>query len=325
MSADPFRHRLVDLFLREELGEQKPPDLSQAILSRAFGDETLSVALQRSTKPKAGRRKWLRWSIPAAAAAAIVIAFTAWMIMPAGYPDMKISGDYQIASDQALQRGATITTKSGSALLEMGGYCRVEIKPWTILRIDGENRREQLFVDVGMVDCSVDSDVGRFDVLSELGSASVKGTRFSVCVEELGGRRQMRVKVAEGAVEVSGASVRSTLLAGQERTIIGAETDQPQTAPATKPRTDNGVGIDPVDPGQNPGFTSSSSDEGSLLREQIRTAQERLGRIEAEIGELREENRLLQKELDDRRDLPKNNERERTETEPRKHEQGETP
>ena len=39
MSADPFRHSLVHVFLEEELGGERPPDLSQDILAKAFGDE----------------------------------------------------------------------------------------------------------------------------------------------------------------------------------------------------------------------------------------------------------------------------------------------
>ena len=319
MSADPFRHSLIHVFLEEELGAQSPPDLSRAILSEAFGDEAPGVAAGRS----AGRWAWPRWSAPAAVAAALVIALTAWLIVPAGYPGLTLSGDYKIDSGDEPRRGSTIRTQAGSALLELGGYCRVDIRPWTTLRVDGDNYSEELFVEVGMVVCGVDSDVGQFAVLSELGSARVRGTKFTVRVEELGGRRQMRVQVAAGSVEISGASIHDILLAGQERTLIAGETKPPKVAAATKPGANTGAIIDPGDPGRNPEFTSSSEDEGARLRDQIRASEQRIERIEAEIRELLEENRRFQKELKSRRVPPENNERRPVEIESRNPEQGE--
>jgi hypothetical protein len=305
MSADPFRHSLIHVFLEEELGNQSPPDLSQAILSQAFGDVPGGVVSGRSV----GRWARPQWTVPAAVAAALLIALTAWLLVPAGYPGLTISGDYKIDSGDTLQRGSTIRTQAGSAVLELGGYCRVDIKPWTTLRIDGSDYSEELFVEVGMAVCSVDSDVGQFGVLSELGSARVRGTKFTVRIEEMGGRRQMWVKVAAGSVEVSGASIRDILLAGQERTILAPESKQPRVAAATKPGVGTGAVIDPGDPGQNPEFTSSSDNEEAQLRQKIRTSQQRIRRMEAEIRELLEENRRFQKELESRPPTPENKER----------------
>ena len=307
MSADPFRHSLIHVFLEEELGDQSPPDLSHAILSKAFGNDVSGASARRLT--------WPRWSVPAALAAAVVIALTAWLVMPSEYPGLTISGDYQIDSGDDAQRGSTISTQDGSVVLEMGGYCRVEIEPWTTLRIDGSDYSEQLFVEVGTAVCSVDSNVGRFAVVSELGSASVKGTKFTVRVEELGGRRRMWVKVAEGSVEVSDGSVRDILQAGQERSIIAGETKKFEIAPATKPRDEIGSGIESGDPGRGSEFTSSSEEDGAGLREQIRTKQKLIEGIEAEIRKLRDENRRFQKELDGRRAPPENNERKPIESE----------
>ena len=314
MSADPFRHSLVHVFLEEELGNQSPPDLSQAILSQAFGDAPGGVVSGRSV----GRWAWPRWSAVAAVAAVLVLGLTIWLIVSAGYPGLTISGDYKIDSGDTLRRGSTIRTQAGSAVLELGGYCRVDIKPWTTLSIDGSNYSEELFVEVGMAVCSIDSDVGRFAVLSELGSARVRGTKFTVRVEEMGGRRQMWVKVDAGSVEVSGASVHDILLAGQERTIIAGESKQPKVAAATKP--DTGVEIDLGDPGRNPEFTSSSDNEETKLREKIHAAERLIEKFEAEIRELREENRRFQKELDARRAPPENNEDKPVERESVNHE-----
>ncbi|MDP6545776.1 MAG: FecR domain-containing protein [Phycisphaerae bacterium] len=319
MSADPFRQSLIHIFLEEELGNQSPPDLSQAILSEAFGREAPAAPVGAP----AARWAWSRWSVPAALAAAILIALTAWLVAGAGYPGLSISGDYEIVSGETLQRGSTIRTQAGSAVLELGGYCHVDIKPWTTLRIDGDDYSEELFVEVGMAVCSIDSEVGQFAVLSELGEARVRGTKFTVRVEELGGRRQMRIQVADGAVEVSGVSVHDVLLAGQERTLIAAERKQPSVATATKPDAGTGVVIDPGDPEQNPEFTSSSDNGEANLREQIRTSEQRIKRMEAEIRELLEENRRFQKELEERRAPPENNKRKPEEREPRDPEQGE--
>ncbi len=318
MSADPFRHSLVHVFLDEELGDKRPPDLSREILAKAFGDEKPGLVSSGSSgaSPRRGVRR--RWLAPAAAAAAIlIIGLTAWLVIPVGYPGLTISGDYEITSGDELQRGVTIRTEEGSAVLALGGYCRVDIKPWTTLRIDGADYGEELFVDVGMVVCSVDSKVGRFGVLSELGSVRVKGTKFTVRVEEFGGLRQMRVTVAEGAVEVSDGTLSSLLQAGKERTIVGSEPRQPETAPVTKPKDNENtdIVIEPIDPGANSEFTSSSDDGLSELRRKIRAAQGRVEQVEKEIRKLREENRLMRKALDEPGDRPENNEHERPERE----------
>jgi TolA-binding protein len=130
----------------------------------------------------------------------------------------------------------------------------------------------------------------------------------------------MRVTVAEGAVEVSDGSVSGLLPAGKERTIIGSEPKQPETAPVTKPKDNTGVVIEPVDPGANSEFTSSSDDGLPELRQKVRAAQERVGQIENEIRRLREENRLMRKELDERGDRPENKEHKQPERERRNNE-----
>jgi len=317
MSADPFRHSLVHVFLEEELGGKEAPDLSQAILGKALGEADSGGVSIEAIGSASRRRTWPRWYIPAAAAAAVLIAVTAWMLIPAGYPDMTISGDYQIASGNELQRGAEIRTEEGSAVLELGVYCQVELKPWTTLRVNGSDYKEELFVDVGMIVCSVDSKVGQFGVVSELGSARVKGTKFTVRVEEFGGLRQMRVTVAEGAVEVRGGSIDEILQAGGQRTIIGSEPRRPETAPATKPKdkTDANIVIDPIDPGDNSEFSSASDDDLPALRRKIIAAQERVEQIENEIRRLNEENRFMRKELENRGDPAENTEHQRFKTE----------
>jgi hypothetical protein len=322
MSADPFRHSLVHVFLQEELGDKKPPDLSQEILAKAFDDEKPGLVSRRSSGPSLRLRGRRRWPAVAAAAAAILIGLTVWLLMPGGYPGLTISGDYEIASGDELQRGVTIRTEEGSAVLALGGYCQVDIKPWTTLRIDGADYGEELFVEVGMVVCSVDSKVGRFGVLSELGSARVTGTKFTVRVEEFGGLRQMRVTVAEGAVEVSDGSVSGVLPAGKERTIVGSEPRQPETAPVTKPKDNENtdIVIEPIDPGGNSEFTSSSDDGLPELRLKILAAQERVEQVENEIRKLREENRLMQKDLDELVEPAENPEHEQTERQSPNHE-----
>jgi len=320
MSADPFRHSLVHVFLEEELGDQSPPDLTEAILAKALAPETAGSASDRPLGAEYEiRTKPIRWAVPLAAAAAVAIALTVWMLIPAGYPGLKISGDYEIEAGGRLRRGSTITTLDGSAVLELGDYCRVEIQPWTTLRVNGGDYKEQLFVEVGMIDCSVDSDVGALAVFSELGSAEVVGTRFSVCVEESGGLKQMRVKVAEGAVDVSDGWDRRIVRAGGEQTIVEGQARRSETKPATKPVDSTSGGIEPagpVDPGSSGEFTSSSDDVGSVLREKVESARQRLEAIQAEMDELRIENERLQEELDARGYRNENNEHMPIEIEP---------
>jgi len=316
MSADPFRHSLVHVFLEEELGGNEPPDLSRSILSRAFGGPDTAAGTLRGVGVRPGRGVRLRRLAPAAAAAAALIAVGVWLLTASGgYPAPSISGDYQLTSGDTLERGAGIRTEEGSALLHLGGYCRIEIAPWTTLGLGGGDYGEELRLETGIVTCGVDSKVGRFAVLTELGSARVSGTKFTVSVGDFGGLRRMRVKVIEGAVEVSDGSVGGVLRAGRERTIFGDEVRQPDTAPDTKPDEKTSGEIEPVAPSAGSEFSSSSDEGFDELGLKIRAVEDRIAEIEPEIRRLREENRMMLKELEDRRDFPEGDELEQLERE----------
>ena len=268
MSDSRFQHRLIHILLQEQVGAETPPDLTQRILSRALPDLTFRAQGERSGQ----RVIRLRWAIPAAAAAAAVaIAVAVWMAAPSGYPAPKASGDFRLVAADKVRRGATIRTEERSAVLELGGYCRVEVRPRTTLRIDGRARAEEVFLKTGTAVCRVDANFGRFTVRTELGTVRVKGTEFTVRVRKEAGRKSMWVKVGAGSVLVSDGRGGEVLSAGQERTIR-------DSAPA-----------------------ASGTDDEARLRKELRVLQQRTREIEILIRELREDNSRLRKELEEKR------------------------
>lgn len=231
MSDERLEDRLMDVFLAEQVGGLTPPDISPEILARAFATPPPRAGSERPVR----RVILQRWEVPAAVAATILIAFIIWTASLSRYPEPRASGDYSLAAGNRARRGATIRTEEGTALLELGGYCRVEIGPWTTLRINGGRYEEEVFIETGTAVCSVDPDVGKFAVRAELGTVSVRGTEFTVRVGASGGRKSMWVKVTTGSVEVAGAGAGVVLRAGQEWT---ASTEPPAATPgdgATEP------------------------------------------------------------------------------------------
>jgi len=212
MPGEEERDRLIDLLLREELGGEGPPDLAEKVLARAFGR----------------RRRLVPWL--AAAAASALFAVLAWALLGHAYPEPRASGRFVVSGGGEVQRGSVILTEGGGAALALGGYCRLELEPQSALRIEGAKRAEQVCLERGGVACDVDSKVGTFVVRADLGTVSVRGTRFVVRIVEVKGGEEMVakklfVKVAAGLVLVSGAWGERALAAGQERMF---EAEQPQ-------------------------------------------------------------------------------------------------
>ena len=197
--------RLIDVLLSEELGGEAPPDLTERIMDRAFP-----------------RRKLAGW-IALGAAIAAVLAITVSTAL-SRYPAPRASGSYEIAGGGKLGRGATLVTKDRPAVLSLGGYCRVQMRPESTLAVEGQPLAEQVFLERGGISCTVDRAVGAFSVRTETGVVSVTGTSFIVrLVDEKGvdsmtGRR-MFVSVLVGAVLVTGAWGTAVISAGEEKTL----------------------------------------------------------------------------------------------------------
>lgn len=297
MNTDPFDRNMIHVFLREEVGGQNPPDMSREILARALGANAVASPPGRPTRLVI--RRW--WEVPAAVAATILIGFIIWAATLSRYPQPEASGHYSLVSGDKVARGATIRTKGSTASLALGGYCRVDIRPWTTLRIGGRNGAEAVFVEKGTVVCSVDSGVGTFVVSTELGAVSVTGTEFTVHVAADGEHKKMRVRVTTGSVEVSDGWDSETLAAGQERTLGQGSTarSEPVGRDAdTEPsgRVDRAGSED----AEGPGMTSEADTE-AVLAERIRVLQVRIEEAVERIGELRQQSTELQEALDAKR------------------------
>lgn len=198
---------------------QRDPAARRALLLAAAQDAQLRELLVPGDA-LGGRRasRWRRWAV--GAVAAVMLAAGGLALLAARYPAPRVSGAYSVVGGGEVGRGSVITAEAPSATLALGGYCRVGLEPGSRLRIEGGKRAEQVFLERGAVTCEADRGVGAFAVRTPVGTASVKGTRFSVrMIEEKGERKmfgkRMFVRVFAGAVLVSGAW-GATLLHGGE-------------------------------------------------------------------------------------------------------------
>lgn len=201
-----FRDRLLEVLLTEELGHERSPDLRAKILAQAF--------------PR--RRRWVRRTTVLAAGLVLIALIVGWATWASRYPDPQASGTYEVVEGTRVARGSTLRTRDQSAVVELGGYCRVVAQPGTLLRIEGKERAEEVHVELGEVRCTVTPGHGAFTVRTPAGVVSVVGTEFTVHVFDAPGENQMLdrrmiVRVLVGAVLVSGSWGSFQLVAGEEK------------------------------------------------------------------------------------------------------------
>ena len=233
MRVTPEQDRLVHVLLLEALGGQTAPDLTDRVLQR-----TLNTPRRR-----------LGWLLPAAAAAAALLAAGTWLIVNSwSYPSPSASGEYRLVEGRRLERGAVIRTDAGSAAIVLGGYCRLDIDPQSRLRLQGRSRAEEVYLEEGSATCEVDPSVGTFAVRTEVGTVSVTGTKFTVQILEHEGDeemvpKRMAVKVLVGAVVLSGAWGSLPMQTGQEK-IVGTAWAEETTASKPKGISGKIVSVD---------------------------------------------------------------------------------
>jgi ferric-dicitrate binding protein FerR (iron transport regulator) len=219
MSPEHPRDKLIDLLLREELGGEAPPDLTERILARAFP------------------RRRRRWLAVLAAAGLLLAAGLGWFCWPAS-PALSVEGPCEVVDGGPVRRGAAVRTADRPATLKLGGYCRVELRQETLLKIEGQEKAEAVYLEAGEVLCTVTPHTGAFAVRTPAGTVSVVGTQFSVrVIEEKGERepmnRRMIVSVLAGVVVVSGAWGSFELFAGDQREVPKAKEKKSGTAVGT--------------------------------------------------------------------------------------------
>jgi hypothetical protein len=219
---DEPRDRLMDMLLREQLGGEAPPDLTERILARAY---------------PARRRTGLRILL-LAASLLIVVGALSWIavrvLSEAPYPLPSASGSFEVVGGGPLQRGSVLRTQDKTAKLELGGYSSVEIMPRTVVRLDGEKHAEAISIDSGEVRCAVERNVGTFTARTPMGTAAVLGTQFTVRVAEEKGagdnsEKWVIVRVVSGLVELTGEWGVARLTAGTEETFRVLKGKSPET------------------------------------------------------------------------------------------------
>ena len=130
--------------------------------------EVLASEAASEARAARGRRRWLVGAV--AAAAAVVLAAVGLVLFWDRYPPPQVSGSYTVVGGGEVRRGCVLRTGAEPAMLTLGGYCRVHINPGSTLRVEGEKRAEQVFLDQGGLECEVNRDVGTFDVLTAAGT-----------------------------------------------------------------------------------------------------------------------------------------------------------
>lgn len=195
---------------------------------RVSRERLLTKALLRGKQAQVAllakrKARRLRLAGALAAAAAVVIGVVAWWALPPQYPEPRAFGGLRVEDDGKIRRSATVVASGPKAVLELGGYCRLDMEPGSALRIEGQRLREEVTLLHGRITCQVDRGVGAFAVRTDVGTVTVKGTKFIVdLVENRKGDEAMRtlfVKVLAGAVLVASTQGRMELAAGEETEI----------------------------------------------------------------------------------------------------------
>jgi len=186
-----------------------------------FGDALWSA--RRHDRRFRGRRL-LR--LAAGAVAAVVLASVGWAAFAPRYPRPHIAGAVSIRGGGVPRRGAVVEATGEGAALTLGGYCHVELGPYSVVRLAGRPWRERVILERGRVVCEVERRAGEFAVETELCTVAAEGTRFAVeLLDTKGGllmfNRHVLVKVFAGAVVVAAAGAQEVVKAGEEKLLPG--------------------------------------------------------------------------------------------------------
>jgi hypothetical protein len=193
--------RLIDILLREELGREQPPDLTERVLIAA-GKKS-----GRTTVPKSRFKPWV-WGGAAAIAVSLFLAvgWFAYTRIVSRRPEVAGTG-LTVEGGGKLERGAVVRSNQAKGQLSLGDYCEIELEPNSSVRIGGTQKQEQLTLLQGVVSCRVESNRGGFSVNTPHGQVVVTGTQFTVRL--LTGRgpdgkptEWTQVKVEEGRVSM---------------------------------------------------------------------------------------------------------------------------
>jgi ferric-dicitrate binding protein FerR (iron transport regulator) len=174
-------------------------------------------------RPASSRRFWKPALVAAsllAAAGASVFAIREWN---ADSRSASPRPDYVLHADgRPIARGAAVVAADRPVQVDLGGYCRVRLAPGSAVRIEGDDRAEQVRLDRGGVACEVDRNVGSFAVRTAVATARVLGTRFEARLAETAGRA-LAVTVHEGSVQLDGPRAKRLVAAGETAEVAAGD------------------------------------------------------------------------------------------------------
>lgn len=244
MNRDEARDRLVDTLLREAWGGEEPPDLSARVLRCAFPEQSFFA------RGKSKRVDWRLWGPAFAAAALMGVVVGLWLVL-ANRPDAPIVEDHPPEKktlarqpqdnppvrqpevpevEDPFRPGTIVQTHGEPKKIELAGYCALELKPHSTLKIEqakgtGGAHTTQVTLQAGGLESSITPGQGGFAVRTELGAVSVLGTRFMVKLARTKGDRhgegegqghRLEIKVAEGKVKLD-APMGDLVLSGEQK------------------------------------------------------------------------------------------------------------
>jgi len=226
---DDDHDRLIDMLLREELSGERPPQMAERIVKRATEERT---------------RSWRPRLTPAWVAVAVAAAMIAFVLLPRFFSSPPVEN---IAESEPPKPALTpvkkdepapqetededepeplppapvaekiIRTEKQERIVELGGYCRVTVAPFSVIENKGEGAKQHIALKQGGVACEVDSKKGKFTVEHPMGTVHVTGTKFRVTVVRKDEQvRRVTVGVKEGRVVFDAPFGEMELTQGQE-------------------------------------------------------------------------------------------------------------
>ncbi|MBL7224102.1 MAG: FecR domain-containing protein [Candidatus Brocadiae bacterium] len=187
-------------------------------------DMTTAVSGRGTFGQTASRRLPARW---VAAAVVTIAVLVGWTMSRRPYPGPRVTGRFTDSDGESIRRGTVLRTADAQReALTLGGYCRVDVDPDSVVRVAGSPRRERIVLERGRVACDIEPGAGQFTVETKHCTVSVRGTRFAVeLLESQGGHamlgKHVLVKVFAGAVLVAAAGAQETVNAGEEKLVPG--------------------------------------------------------------------------------------------------------
>lgn len=184
------------------------PALRRRLVETAWLDADLVRHLHasRARAPLAWRP--LRWALPLAAAAALLVA--AWLVLRAPAApvllDGRIAGELVVDRELVVEQAATLRLQDGTRVAAAAGARLVVRRPEA-------GRRQTVELAQGEVRCAVVAAPERFRVTTRVGEVTVLGTEFTVRAREGG----MEVVVHHGRVRVAHEGATVELAAGARR------------------------------------------------------------------------------------------------------------